>query len=92
MSKIRTYAPMAKYLILKDGRFVKDPIMPELFTQSNALSIAEAERAFAAWEANENFKLTECWIDVFETNDDGESSIVETIKYCKKWVPENGQN
>ena len=90
MDKFRTYAPMAKYLELRDGKYVKNPIMPELFTQSSALSLKEAERAFAAWEANENFKLTECWVDVFETDENGKSSIVETIKYCKKWVPENG--
>ena len=90
VTKFKTFAPMAEHLIIRDGVFVEDTLMPVLFTTNNCDTIEEAEKAIACWAENPNFKLTKVWIDVFETrvtDTDSTTNKMGIIEYENKWVP-----
>lgn len=87
--KFKSFAPMAEYLVLRDGRYVKDDIAPVLFTTNNCDTLKEAENAIACWAKEYNYTLTKVWVDVFETTvTDTESTTnkIGTIEYENKWV------
>lgn len=93
--KFRSFAPMAEYLVLKDGRYVKDDIRPVLFTTNNCDTLREAENAIAFWAKEYNYTLTKVWVDVFETtvtDTERTTNKIETIEYENKWVPKKELN
>ena len=90
VTKFKSFAPMAEYLVLKDGKYVKDEIRPVLFTTDNCNTLKEAENAIAFWAKEYNYILTKVWVDVFETTvTDTESTTnkIRTIEYENKWIP-----
>ena len=92
--KFKSYAPMAEHLVLSNGIYVKDTIMPTLFTTNNCDTIEEAEKAIDSWARNSNFKLTKVWIDIFETtvtDTNNETHKIGTIEYENKWIPKKTQ-
>ena len=91
--KFKSFAPMAEYLVLKDSRYVKDDIVPVLFTTNNCDTIEEAEKAITCWANEYNYMLTKVWVDIFETSVTDTDSItnkIGTIEYENKWVPKKG--